>query len=48
MKYSVFIFAALVLLESGRIRDPVPYYLEHAHSAHIKIIIFISNEKSFK
>lgn len=34
MKYALSIFAALFLLESGGIRNLVPFSLENAHSAH--------------
>lgn len=48
MKYSVFIFAALVLLESGRIRNPVPLSLEDAHSACSKDYNFCKQWEIFQ
>lgn len=40
MTYPMFIFAALFLLESGRIRNAVPFSLANAHSAHGEALHF--------
>lgn len=48
MKYFVFIFAALVLLESGSVRNPAPFSLEDGFSAHSKDYHFCKQWEIFQ
>lgn len=41
MKYPLFIFAALFLLESGKIRNLVLFSLENAHNTHSETSDFL-------